>query len=142
MRRLGPVLALVTVLAAAGSAAAKGPDRARVCGTSCRTITGDVNVYPLIDAWAQGAFAEADSPRRARFFAFTIDSTRRESGRWQIVWVPSKRLMRVTQVAVPPYQLDKVGPYWRPVPGAARSVFAAATRGLRARSGAYPRPLR
>ena len=142
MKRLAPVLALVTALGAVGSAAAKGPDRARVCGKTCRTITGDQNVWPLLGTWIEGSFAEADAPRRAPHFTFTMDSTQGESGRWQIVWVPSKRLMRVTQTAVPPYQLDTVGPYWRPVPAAARRTFAAAAHGLRARAGAYPRPLR
>jgi hypothetical protein len=142
MKRLAWALALVTALGMAGIAAAKGPDRARVCGMACRTITGDQNVWPFVGTWLEGSFAEVDPPRQARFFTFAIDSTRGESGRWQIVWVPSKRVMRVTQVAVPPYQLDKVGPYWRPAPFAARGVFAAATRGLRARAGAYPRPLR
>jgi hypothetical protein len=142
MKRLAWALALVAALGTAGIAAAKGPDRARVCGKTCRTISGDVNVYPLLGSWAEGAFVEADRPRRAPFFTFALDSTRGETGRWQIVWVPSKRLMRVTQVAVPPYQLDTVGPYWRPVPTAARGAFAAATHGLRPRAGAYPRPLR
>jgi hypothetical protein len=142
MKRLAWALALVTALGAAGIAAAKGPDRARVCGKTCRTISGDVNVYPLLGSWAEGTFAEANRPRRASFFTFAIDSTQGETGRWQIVWVPSKRLMRVTQVGVPPYQLETVGPYWRGVPAAARGVFAAATHGLRPRAGAYPRPLR
>ena len=122
---------LVSALVVTGGAAAKGPDRARVCGTSCRTIIGDRQVYPLLDAWGSKPFVQAHVPRPAPYFTLSIDSTRGESGRWLLLWVPSKRLMRVTQIAVPPYQTTTVGPYWRPVPPGARSVFAAAARGLR-----------
>jgi hypothetical protein len=142
MRRLAALALLGTALAVTGVAAAKGPDRARVCGTTCRTITGDQNVWPLLGAWLEGTFVQADAPRLAPFFTFKIDSTRGESGRWVLVWVPSKRLLRVTQIAVPPYQLETVGPYWRRVPAATRAAFAAATRGLRARRGAFPRSVR
>ena len=142
MKRLAALALLGTALAVAGVAAAKGPDRARVCGTTCRTITGDENVWPLLGTWAEGPFVQADAPRRAPFFIFKIDSLQGASGRWILVWVPSKRLLRVTQIAVPPYQLETVGPYWRPVPAATRAVFADATRGLHPRRGPYPRSVR
>jgi len=131
MRRSAALTAVAALLVFAGGAAAKGPDRARVCGTKCRTSTGDQQVYPLIDSWSSKRFVQADVPRPAPYFTFSIDSTRGESGRWLLVWIPSKRLMRVTQTAVPPYQTATVGPYWRPVPSAARSRFAGSARGLR-----------
>ena len=92
---------------------------------------GDRQVYPLLDSWGSKRFVQVDRPRPAPYFTFSIDSTRGESGRWLLVWVPSSRLMRVTQTAVPPYETETVGPYWRPVPRAARSAFASAARGLR-----------
>ena len=131
MRPPAALTAVAVLLVFAGAAAAKGPDRARVCGAKCRTITGDRQVYPLIDSWSSKRFVQADVPRPAPYFTFSIDSTRGESGRWLLVWVPSKRLMRVTQTGVPPYQTATLGPYWRPVPPAARSRFAGAARGLR-----------
>ena len=131
MRRPAALTTVAALLVFAGGAAAKGPDRARVCGTKCRTIIGDRQVYPLLDTWGSRPFVQADIPRSAPYFTFSIDSTRGVSGRWLLVWVPSKRLMRVTQIAVPPYQTATVGPYWRPVPPAARSTFAGAARGLR-----------
>jgi len=131
VKRLVALGILGTALAVTGAAAPKGPDRARVCGTKCRTVTGDRQVYPLLDSWSSKPFVQADVPRPAPYFTFSIDSTRGESGRWLLVWVPSKQLMRVTQTAVPPYQTATVGPYWRRVPRVARSTFAAAVRGLR-----------
>jgi hypothetical protein len=131
VKRIVALGILGTALAVTGAAASKGPDRARVCGASCRTITGDRQVYPLLDAWGSKPFAQADRPRPAPYFTFSIDSTRGGSGRWLLVWVPSKRLMRVTQIVVPPYETATVGPYWRPVPAAARAAFTSAARRLR-----------
>jgi hypothetical protein len=131
MKRLAVLGILGLALAVTGVAAPKGPDRARACGSTCRWITGEQQVWPLLGTWLEGTFAQADTPPAAPYFTFAIDSTRGESGRWRIVWAPSKRLMRVTQIAVPPYETATVGPYWRPAPRAARIEFAAATRGLR-----------
>ena len=131
MKPLVVLVVLASALGVVGTAASKGPDRARVCGSTCRWITGDQQVYPLLDGWWSTRFVQADAPRAAPYFTFAIDSTQGESGSWLLVWVPSKRLMRVTQTAVPPYELETVGPYWRTAPPAARSAFAAATRGLR-----------
>ena len=121
---------LGTALAVVGSAAPKGPDRAEVCGTTCRWISGDQQVYPLVGDWQAAPFVQAPTPRPAPYFTFRIDSTR-DSGRWLLVWAPSRKLVRITQTGVPPYRLDQVGPYWRPVPAAVRAAFVDATRGLR-----------
>ena len=129
-KRVAVVIVLATALAVAGSAAPKGPDRAEVCGATCRWISGERQVYRLLGDWQSAPFVQAPTPRPAPYFTFSIDSTR-ESGHWLLVWAPSRKLVRITQKAVPPYQLEQVGPYWRPVPAAARTAFASATRGLR-----------
>jgi hypothetical protein len=131
VRRLVPLTVLGTALALTGIAAAKGPDRALVCGRgTCRVIAGAREIAPLLETWWSGPFTQAGVPRPAPYFRITLEPTSGESGRWLLVWVPSKRLLRVTQIAVPPYETQSVGPYWRPVPPAARAAFASATRGL------------
>ena len=132
MRRLIPLAILGTALALTGIAAAKGPDRVRICGSGpCRVVLGEREVAPLLETWWSGPFTQASAPRPAPYFTLRLDSTRIAIGRWLLVWVPSKRLLRVTQIAVPPYETASVGPYWRPVPAAARAAFASGTRGLR-----------
>jgi hypothetical protein len=130
-KRVVLVTVLGTALAVAGAAAPKEPDRAEVCGTTCRWIYGEQQVWRLIGDWPAVPFVQAKTPKPAPYFTFSIDSTR-ETAHWLLVWAPSRRLVRITQVAVPPSQLEQVGPYWRAVPAAARAVFTDATRGLRA----------
>jgi hypothetical protein len=131
VRRLAPLAILGTALALAGIAAAKGPDRAVVCGRgTCRVVVGAREIAPLLETWWSGPFTQARVPRPAPYFRLTLESTYGASGRWVLVWVPSKKLLRVTQIAVPPYETQSVGPYWRSVPPAARAAFASATRGL------------
>ena len=125
-------LAVLGALAVAGTAAAKGPDRARVCGktTACRVISGDRQVYPLISGWETAPFSERGAPRPAPYFTIAIDSTQGEPGKWFLVWIPSTRLLRVTVSGAPPYTSRTVGPYWRSAPAAAVTTFNAAVRGL------------
>ena len=132
MSRRAFAVAVLAALAVAGTAAAKGPDRARLCGktTACRVISGDQQVYPLISGWETAPFSERGAPRPAPHFTIAIDSTQGEPGKWFLVWVPSKRLLRVTASGVPPYTSRTVGPYWRSVPAVAVTTFNAAVHGL------------
>src|SRR5919199_4128342 len=97
VRRLVPLTVLGTALALTGIAAAKGPDRALVCGRgTCRVLVGAQEIAPLLETWWSGPFTQARVPRPAPYFTLTLESTNGANGRWLLVWVPLKRLLRVT----------------------------------------------
>ena len=115
-------------LGAPGSAAAKGPNVARVCGASgCTTLRGESAVQPLI-SWWYTPFSSRRAPRPAPYYSIAI---RDPSGvRWSLLYVPSRRAMRIWQNRVPPYN-QPIGPYWRDVPAAAVSGLGRVAAGLK-----------
>jgi hypothetical protein len=119
------IAALPLVLAA--SAAAKGPDRASICGaTRCIAVQGDRHVYALID-WMAVPFAVVDAPKPARYYAIEI----RDWG--QLLYVPTRNVIRIWQGPqaygyFPPGSTS--GPYWRALPHGARTMYAKLVRGL------------
>jgi hypothetical protein len=108
-------------LLASGSAAAKGPDFARICGaSSCTTVRGEFAVQPLI-SWWYTPFSQRGAPRPAPYYAIKL---RDPSGiRWVLLYVPGRHAMRIWQNRVPPYN-QAFGPYWRTVPRTAMRAIA------------------
>ena len=139
-KRLVLLTTVVIGTVCVGQAAAKGPDRANVCGWQrCRMLSGEAAASPLLTSWWLTPFDGAAAPTPAPSYRFTLHSARAGEGRWFIVWVPSAREMRVTQVGVYPY-LQRIGPYWRAVPPNARRVFRRVTSGLRPYPASKMRP--
>lgn len=118
MLRLLRILSVFGGLAAIaiGSAAAKGPNVASVCGASgCVTLRGESMVQPLI-SWWYTPFAPRAAPRPAPYYSIRL---RDPSGiRWSLLYVPARRAIRIWQSRVPPYH-QSIGPYWRTVPSSA-----------------------
>jgi hypothetical protein len=107
------VAVLALILAAA--AAAKGPDRASVCGaTRCIDIRGDIEVYSLLD-WKATPFQALAAPKPGPYYLITI----RDWG--TILYLPQRNLIRMR---------DETGPYWRVLPPYLRPEYAKVTRGL------------
>jgi len=103
-------------LTLAASAAAKGPDRASVCGaTHCITLRGDIEVYALLD-WKATPFELLDAPRPAPYYAITL----RDWG--TILYVPAQRLMRIDDPESPPY--------WRTLPRYQNARYSKLVRGM------------
>src|SRR5262245_54496412 len=128
MRRIGLLSVLVaTALAAPLAASAKGPDRARVCGADrCATVQGFA-ARALLDWGGQAGFEILRAPRRVPFYRVTLYD--RGHPVWRLVFAPSIRRVRITQLDVYPY--EAIAPYWRALPPAGNAAFGRATRGLR-----------
>jgi hypothetical protein len=126
MSRIGVASALAgAALLVPGSAGAKGPNFANVCGTSgCATVRGEFAVYRFM-SWWNTPFSQRGAPAPAPFYKIKI---RDPSGiRWSLLYAPSRRAMRIWQNKVPPYN-QSIGPYWRSVPRAAVADMAALIR--------------
>jgi hypothetical protein len=121
-----PVIA-VLALALAASAAAKGPNRASICGaTRCVAIRGDIKVYALVD-WMASPFLVADAPKPAPYYAIEI------RGWGELLYLPNRNVIRVWQGPhaygnFPPGSSS--APYWRSLPRSARTLYARLVRGL------------
>jgi hypothetical protein len=128
MRALGA--AVLIALCTAGIAQAKGPDLARACGASgCHTVRGAPRVYELIE-WTYGMFTVADAPRPAPFYRIVLRDRGRVS--WTLLYVPSKRLVRVWQPAINSLYAPGGGsPYWRPVNAKGAAVLGRTLAGLK-----------
>ena len=123
------VAALALTLAA--SAAAKGPDRASICGaTRCVAVQGDRHVYALVD-WMAAPFAVVDAPKPTRYYTIEI----RDWG--QLLYLPNRNVIRIWQGphaygSFPPNSTS--APYWRALPRGARLMFAKLVRGVAPRA--------
>ena len=120
------VIAVLT-LALAASAAAKGPDRASICGaTHCVAVRGDIEVYALVD-WMASPFVVRDAPKPSPYYAIEI----RDWG--QLLYLPHRGLIRIWQ-GPQAYGRFSPGsssaPYWRSLPRSARAMYAKLVRGL------------
>jgi len=127
IRALGA--AALIALCAAGGAQAKGPDLARACGASgCSTVRGEVRVELLVE-WTEAGFTVAHAPRPAPFFRITL----RNHGRayMTFLYVPSRKVVRVSQSFSPTYAPGSQHPYWRPVNAEGTAAFAKALAGLK-----------
>jgi hypothetical protein len=117
------VFALATPLVAE----AKGPTLARVCGADrCASIRGPA-VRAFLDWGGVAGFEQLPAPRTVPFYRLTLYDRGRPS--WRLLYAPSARRVRITQLSV--YPFDTVAPYWRAVPPAGTSAFSRATRGLK-----------
>jgi hypothetical protein len=124
-----PGVAALIALSAAGGAQAKGPDLARACGASgCSTVRGDTHVSTLIE-WTYAAFTVADTPKPAPFYRITL----RDRGKafLTFLYVPSRKVARVSQSFSPTYAPGSWHPYWRPVNAKGAAAFAKALAGLK-----------
>jgi hypothetical protein len=107
-------------LTAPGSAAAKGPNFARLCGASgCTTLRGETAVQPLL-SWWYTPFFQRGAPAPAPFYRIRI--TDPSGVKWSLLYVPARHAVRFWQNRVPPYH-ESIGPYWRSVPGSAVAVM-------------------
>ena len=118
-------------LALAASAAAKGPDRASICGaTRCVAIHGDRHVYALVD-WMASPFMIVDAPKPVPYYAIEI----RDWG--QLLYLPNRNVIRIWQG---PHAYGNFAPgstsapYWRPLPRSARTLYAKLVRGVAPRT--------
>jgi hypothetical protein len=113
-------------LAAAQAAAAKGPDHARVCGADrCASLRGPA-ARALLDWGGQAALEQLPAPRRVPFFRLTLFEHNKPT--WKLVYAPSLRRVRITQLDVFPF--GSLAPYWRTVTRNGLSALARATKGL------------
>jgi hypothetical protein len=123
-------LAVLTVLAgiaiiAAGSALAKGPSLASICGaTGCVTLRGELAVQPIFSWWSV-PFASRAAPGPAPSYSIRV---RDPSGvTWVLLYVPNRHAIRIWQSRVPP-DSQPIGPYWRTVPMSAEPVLRRLVR--------------
>jgi hypothetical protein len=122
----------VLALALAASAAAKGPDRASVCGaTHCVTVQGDIHVWSLLEWLGSSPFMVRDAPKPAPYYAIEI----RDWG--ELLYLPNRNVIRVWQG---PHAYGNFAPnsssapYWRSLPPSARTLYAKLVRGLAPRA--------
>jgi hypothetical protein len=109
------IVVAVLALALAGSAEAKGPDHAAVCGaTRCVTVTGDIHVASLLD-WKGTPFMVLDAPKPGPYYEITI------RGWGAILYVRSRNLIRMR---------DETGLYWRVLPAYLRPTYTKLVRGM------------
>jgi len=121
----------VLALALAAGAAAKGPDRASICGaTRCVAIEGDRHVYALVD-WTASPFSVVDAPTPAPYYAIDILD-------WgKLLYLPNRNVIRIWQG---PHAYGNFAPgstsapYWRPLPRSARTLYARLVHGLAPRA--------
>ena len=124
------IVIVVLALALAASAAAKGPDRASICGAArCVAVRGDVEVYALVD-WMAAPFVVRDAPKPTRYYAIEI----RDWGR--LLYLPNRGLIRIWQGpqaygSFPPGSSS--APYWRSLRRSARAMYAKLVRWLEPR---------
>jgi hypothetical protein len=129
LRRSIGLLALASAALATTPALAKGPDRARVCGSAhCVTIRGERSVSSLF-AWGIVPAAARSAPRPAPYYSIRIAGGGSDV-RWTVLYVPSRHAIRISQNRVPPYR-DTVGPYWTTLSRSDQRVFRHAVRSLR-----------
>jgi hypothetical protein len=128
LSRIVPLLAVALALVPA--AAAKEPVTGNVCGAGgCTTISEPGTVYQAL-RWA-GVFEVVRAPRPARFYTLTFSAPGPEGFRWPLVYVPSRRVLRVDdRQATPPEYGRPVAPYWRTLTRRQLRVLATVTRGL------------
>ena len=108
---LGAAVALAALTS--GAAQAKGPNAASVCGASgCTTLRGESAVWPLL-SWTSTPFKPRAAPRPAAYYSIRVSDP--TGIKWTLLYVPSRRMMRIWQSRVPPYS-EPIGPYWRIVP--------------------------
>ena len=126
LRVVGVVAALAALTS--GAAQAKGPNAAAVCGASgCTRLTGESAVAPLL-SWTYTPFKPRAAPRPAPYYSIRVSDP---SGiKWTLLYVPSRRMMRIWQSRVPPYS-ESIGPYWRVVPRPAVPQIAKAVARVR-----------
>jgi hypothetical protein len=116
-------------LIAATPAAAKAPVTGEVCGQSgCQVIQDPGSLYQSLRF--EGAFSLVDAPRPRPFYRFVFESD--EGFRWDVVWVPSARLVRADDRKATPaiYGPAHGAAYWRTLPGPAVAALRAAARGV------------
>jgi hypothetical protein len=125
------ILALATAVVVTGSAGAKGPDLASICGASrCVALHGDIKVWSLLE-WSFTPFSVLDAPKPAPYYSITI----RDWGK--LLYVPSRSSIRIWQGphALGNFPQDSSSaPYWRTLPQSTRPLFAKLVRGLEPRS--------
>ena len=86
-----------------------------------------VGVWPLL-SWTYTPFKPRAAPRPAPYYSIRV---RDPSGiKWTLLYVPSRRMMRIWQSRVPPYS-ESIGPYWRVVPRLAVPQIAKAVARVR-----------
>ena len=128
MRRIGLLSVLMAAaLAAPLAASAKGPDRARVCGANRCTAVQGFAARALLDWGGQAGFEILPAPRRVPFYRVTLYDHGHPV--WRLVYAPSVRRVRITQLDVYPY--ESIAPYWRALTPAGTSALARVTRALR-----------
>jgi hypothetical protein len=130
MLRVVRVVALLAAVAAVAAApsAAKGPNLARVCGSSgCVSIHGESAVQPLM-SWWWTPFARRGAPAPAAYYSIRIHDP--AGINWVLLYVPARRAMRIWQSRVPPYN-ESIGPYWRTIPRSAGRGLEAVVRPVR-----------
>lgn len=89
-------LLAVAALTMAPSALAKGPDTARICGSSgCVTASTPEKVNVL--ALYTSGFAARDEPAAAPFFTVKLTSTRAEDVDWSFIYVPSAKTLQIVE---------------------------------------------
>jgi hypothetical protein len=132
LRLLGFLSLFCTVaFIAAGSATAKGPNVASICGASgCVTLRGESAVQPLaswVVSWWYTPFVSRAAPAPAPYYSIRLRD--RSSAKWVLVYVPRRHAISVWQRRVPP-DGRPIGPYWRTVPKSADPAIRRFVRNL------------
>jgi hypothetical protein len=94
VRRIVPLLVIVTAVLPASAQAKDGIERLKVCGSSgCRTISGQQELAPLIAGLL--GLEPRQAPRPAQFFTLTPERTAGWRDTWpRYVYVPEAKLVR------------------------------------------------
>lgn len=119
--------ALVVFPALAAAAVAKEPATAFVCGaTGCRQA--DPALLNPIDG---RPFSLATRPRPAPYFAAVLTSPGDEGFCWRVLWVPTRRVIRVENLRRWVPGTPVAGRYWRTVDASSARRLAEGVRGVR-----------
>jgi hypothetical protein len=147
VNRIAITVVLAAALLGASAASAKEPPQTAVCGRSivglsdqptgraCLQFSGrDEVIYQLLD---QGEpFALRARPRPAPFYTVTFRFTEGRRWNWSFLYVPSRRLMRVTTSIGTVTNARDV--YWRTAPKTVTEAFEVLRKQLRP----FPAPRR
>ncbi len=116
----------VAVLAGAAAADAKSPATTLVCGASaCRAAD-----YDAITPVDSQPFTLRAAPRAAPFYTAVITGPAPAGFCWRLVFVPSRRVLRVENAGTYRAGDPVAGTYWRSVSQAYARRFTRAAAGL------------
>lgn len=125
-RALGSLAAVAAASAFVAAAHAKGPTAAAVCGASGCRAADPAQLNPVDGQ----PFGLAAAPRPAPYYVAFLSAPGEFGFCWRLLWVPSRRVLRVESMR--PYVPGEpiAGRIWRSVDAALARRLARAVRGV------------